>query len=277
MTIPTATAAAEPTAQTPVTSVATEHEETSTTGIPETPASSPTTQRSAATVVASSPTTTTSPMDPATVAWWFRSRPLHDVACDVGFLAASRVPGQEFIDQGTYERLCDGETPVPQTGPAYTKAELNEILGPPIAAWLEAPSPATYDALAAVALSMLMSGRSLGGSGLTDGGGESGTATVARLARYPGDDNQVALLIDHLALDIPTPFVLDLGTYMVNSEVPPGTYRALDVRDCYWKTVDDRGEINDNNYASTAPQILMTIHPSDFAVVNECDVMVKID
>ena len=28
---------------------------------------------------------------------------------------------------------------------------------------------------------------------------------------------------------------------------------------CYWETLDEAGEINDNNFVDAAPQVLMTV------------------
>jgi hypothetical protein len=49
----------------------------------------------------------------------------------------------------------------------------------------------------------------------------------------------------------------------------PGTYVAFDVEDCYWETLDDAGEINDNNFVSAAPRVEVTIRESDLAFNSE--------
>ena len=89
------------------------------------------------------------------------------------------------------------------------------------------------------------------------------------------------MVLTHLeTLKLPSvavPFILRKGSYLVGAEVPPGTYRAQNVDGCYWETLDEAGEINDNNFVDSAPQVLMTVRSSDYAVNNDCAVMVKID
>jgi hypothetical protein len=62
----------------------------------------------------------------------------------------------------------------------------------------------------------------------------------------------------------------------VGSEVQPGTYRAQNVDGCYWATLDEAGEINDDNFVNGAPQVLAVIEPSDYAFENDCGFMVRV-
>ncbi|WP_326590245.1 hypothetical protein [Streptomyces sp. NBC_01294] len=61
------------------------------------------------------------------------------------------------------------------------------------------------------------------------------------------------------------------GGYEVNSElkpgenmIKPGTYRIKgDLKNCYWERLTRSGEIIDNNFASAAREITVTIRASD--------------
>ena len=125
-------------------------------------------------------------------------------------------------------------------------------------------------------MTLLSSGRVGEAVGLTDDPSSNAIQPLADLITYPGDDTAVVDRLTGLALDTPMPFLLRPGSYLVSTEVPPGTYRATDVEDCYWATLDAAGEINDNNFVSSAPQVLMTVNASDFAVENDCGVMMKV-
>ena len=233
---------------------------------------------STTTTTAAAPTTTSPPMDAPTVAWWNSlSGTLPDLYCDLGVDAVRSMSFGTLIDAATFDRLCAGEPPNVAIGPPYTVEELNATLGPPAAEWVAAPSGPTYDALAAAAASMVATGRSLAADALVDGGAFSAVVVVPELAVYPGNDNAVLDRLDRLALDIQLPFILRPGSYLVNAEVPPGTYRAQNVEDCYWETLDAAGEINDNSFVTAAPQVLMTVQPSDYAVNNDCAPMVHVD
>lgn len=50
-----------------------------------------------------------------------------------------------------------------------------------------------------------------------------------------------------------------------DDEALPGTWATYQVDGCYWGQLDDRGEIIDNNFASSAPQVQVTISATDFA------------
>ncbi|MCP2168121.1 hypothetical protein [Goodfellowiella coeruleoviolacea] len=54
------------------------------------------------------------------------------------------------------------------------------------------------------------------------------------------------------------------GKYVVGEEIPPGTYQVTGkVTDCYWERSTKSGEIIDNNFASVASDIKVTIKASD--------------
>lgn len=50
-----------------------------------------------------------------------------------------------------------------------------------------------------------------------------------------------------------------------DDEAQPGTWVTYHVDGCYWERLDNRGEIIDNNFASSAPQVQVTISSNDFA------------
>jgi hypothetical protein len=50
-----------------------------------------------------------------------------------------------------------------------------------------------------------------------------------------------------------------------DDEALPGTWVTYQVDGCYWERLDDRGEIIDNNFASSAPQVQVAISSTDFA------------
>lgn len=81
--------------------------------------------------------------------------------------------------------------------------------------------------------------------------------------RLLGLDYRIKDLIDK----VPTmgPPLITRRSNTVGSDVSPGTYVTFDVNDCYWETLDDTGEINDNNFISSAPRVEVTIRESDFA------------
>jgi hypothetical protein len=59
------------------------------------------------------------------------------------------------------------------------------------------------------------------------------------------------------------------GHYVVGTDtgqVPPGTYQATNVTNCYWERVDGTGHIIDNNYISGAPVVQFTVEPTDAGV-----------
>ncbi|MFI1660462.1 hypothetical protein ACH4ZU_36960 [Streptomyces sp. NPDC020472] len=69
------------------------------------------------------------------------------------------------------------------------------------------------------------------------------------------------------------------GTYVVSSNpsagdedetIPPGTYRAEGKMDgCYWERTTEAGEIIDNNFATSARKITVTISASDGQFTSE--------
>lgn len=79
------------------------------------------------------------------------------------------------------------------------------------------------------------------------------------------------------------------GTYVVSSKpptaeqleededlqtIPPGTYRSSGrMEDCYWERTSEAGDIIDNNFASSAQSITVTIRSSDGQFTSEgCNV-----
>ncbi|OKJ52546.1 hypothetical protein AMK29_30425 [Streptomyces sp. CB02261] len=73
------------------------------------------------------------------------------------------------------------------------------------------------------------------------------------------------------------------GTYVVSSKpaaegqdetIPPGTYRAEGkMENCYWERTSEAGEIIDNNFATSARKITVTIRSSDGQFTSEgCEV-----
>lgn len=73
--------------------------------------------------------------------------------------------------------------------------------------------------------------------------------------------------IKDLVEDVPTmgPALITRRSNTVGSDVSPGTYVTFDVDGCYWETLDNTGEINNNNFVSSAPRVEVTIRESDFA------------
>ncbi|MEU0275363.1 hypothetical protein [Streptomyces sp. NPDC006307] len=53
-------------------------------------------------------------------------------------------------------------------------------------------------------------------------------------------------------------------------KIPPGTYRAKgQMEDCYWERTSKSGEILDNNFATSAREITVTIRSSDGQFTSE--------
>jgi hypothetical protein len=78
-------------------------------------------------------------------------------------------------------------------------------------------------------------------------------------------------------LDEPLPVVILDGLHVVGRDVPPGRYIAYEPSDCYWETLDESGEILDNNFVSEAMQVIATIRPDDFSFTNDgCGPMFQI-
>lgn len=85
------------------------------------------------------------------------------------------------------------------------------------------------------------------------------------------------------------PVTLYAGVYVVGEEwtgssggrsdgdaTIPGTYVVLDVEDCYWERLDDKGEIIDNNFIMAAPRVEVTIRSTDYAFNSTCGRWVRI-
>jgi type II secretory pathway pseudopilin PulG len=169
-------------------------------------------------------------------------------------------------------------TAPPTTLPPITPEELALALSEPARTWLLAPSGPGFDTLAAAAGTILESGRRLPAH--PEGGVEETETRLRTLQTYPGEDFFAAIAIDRLSVFlVDLPAIVTGGSHVVGQTIQPGTYRTLGpVEDCYWETLDPAGEINDNNFVSAAPQVIMTVRSSDFAVNFErCGMWVQID
>lgn len=162
--------------------------------------------------------------------------------------------------------------PPTSTGlPDFTPAEIGGVIAGPATAWLMSPNGPAFDALASAARSLLDSGR------VND-------ATLRKrleeLTAYPGNDQGVASTLYLLANvhAVPgLPIIIWQGG-RVGVDFQPGKYRTIGpVRNCYWATLNEAGEINDNNFVNAAPQVIMTVASSDYAVtVENCGLWVAI-
>ena len=157
---------------------------------------------------------------------------------------------------------------------ALSVEEVDGALSPAAAAWMVAPSPETFAALAAAAQSLVDAKRpfplATNGAILLSADVEKAVRT---LTTYPGNDVPVYLTLDTLrpiAPSLPPSPLLFDGSYTVGVDVAPGRYKTIGPVDgCYWETLDEAGEINDNNFVDAAPQVIMTVRKSDFAVNSE--------
>lgn len=62
----------------------------------------------------------------------------------------------------------------------------------------------------------------------------------------------------------------DIGGEEEELKIPPGTYRAKGrMDDCYWERTSRSGEILDNNFATSAREITVTIRKSDGQFTSE--------
>lgn len=85
---------------------------------------------------------------------------------------------------------------------------------------------------------------------------------------------QVGDLLELLhAFGVPgAPEVMNDGSREVGDgtdEARPGTWTAYSVSNCYWERLDADGEIIDNNFVNSSPQVRVTIRSSDFAFNSE--------
>lgn len=161
--------------------------------------------------------------------------------------------------------------------PPYTVDEFRAALEPAAVAWILKPSAALFDELSAVATVIWDSLRPL--PVITTQSHDDVLRALDDLTSYPGHDNIVIRDLELLREWLPgLPTVLYDGVYEVGVDIEPGKYRVLDVSDCYWERLDDAGEILDNNFISGAPQALVTVRSSDFAVnFDGCGPWVKIN
>lgn len=170
--------------------------------------------------------------------------------------------------------------PVSQAGEVGV-AELNAALADPVQAWLDDPNDLTQAAVRAAAQSLLDSGRPLAPDTVdstVERDPREVLEAVADGMSFWISDGAAILNLEDLALtSVDLPFVLRHGTFLVNEEVPPGTYRQRDVRvACSWEILDEAGNFIDGNFVTAAPQVLMTVSQTDYAVTNDCGFMVLI-
>lgn len=164
--------------------------------------------------------------------------------------------------------------PVIEVAPEVIAATLQE----PLKAWMLEPSGPGFDAVAAAVGSLDAAGDFPATTNVF-GATESTNQYFDVLSAYPGADWMVYDAADSLRSFMPDlPFVLSDGNWTVGTDVPAGRYRTVGgVDGCYWETLDSAGEINDNNFVTAAPQVLMTVRQSDYAVNSEdCGPWVKI-
>jgi len=168
-----------------------------------------------------------------------------------------------------------------------TVVELNSVLGPAATAYMLDPSPETETALKLAAQHLLDSGRPLPNDLAYEHSEDHPnlfSSSPAELLTYivgtqrDAESDTFEDFVGYLrALRLELPFILPLGSHLVNSEVPPGTYRALWAADCFWATLDDAGNTLDSNYVPSAPQVMMVVRASDYAVNNGCGTMILIE
>lgn len=218
------------------------------------------------------------PMDGATVAWWQRQRDsVRESACQSQLASVEAVHNID-IHVPTFERLCAGEEPTstvpatdpPRNGEPFTVAELESALVGPIIDWVATPSGPTYDAIAGSANTLLRAGRPFPEVPQVMDSAAIENA-LRRLRVYPGSDTDVYWAIRTLGYVVPgLPFILGDGSHVVGSEIPAGRYRTVGpVSDCYWERQNAAGETIDNNFVISAPQVIMNVQGSDFAVYSE--------
>lgn len=152
------------------------------------------------------------------------------------------------------------------TPPALDAAQLAAAIVPAAKAWLFHPSGPAYDELAAAVKGVLDSRAPLPAGGFASAADVQGFLT--QLLTYPGVDWKVGSILGSLAPVLPgLPAITSNGTYTVGQNFVPGTYRTLNgVDGCYWETLNSAGDINDNNFIDSAPQVIMHVRASDFAV-----------
>ena len=217
-------------------------------------------------------------LDQPTLDWWSsQTEELRKLSCQVGFETTHTFT--QVLEETTYRYLCDGGT-VPaevRTGAVLTIEEIDAALAPAAKAWARKPSPATYEGLAAAAQALVDTSRPFPSADpLT---ADVALHSVRSLVTHPGDDGTATATLDRLRPIAPSlPLVLRDGSYTVGIDAFPGKYRTTEaVEGCYWETLDEAGEINDNNFVTAAPQVIMTIRPADFAVnLADCGLWIAI-
>jgi hypothetical protein len=183
------------------------------------------------------------------------------------------------IDRGGV-RICqsnNGSAPPPVTtasvplGPAFAPEDIASVLARPLSAWMLKPSGARFDAVSTAAQSLIDADREFPE---VDFGARAERDFEVRgimrsLAAYPGSDLTVYKGAEVLAGYMPgqLPAIIDDGNYTVGVDVQPGTYRTVDsVEGCYWETLNSAGATNRNNFVNAAPQVMMVVRSSDYAM-----------
>lgn len=76
------------------------------------------------------------------------------------------------------------------------------------------------------------------------------------------------------AAAVPT---IDSGKYEVGKEIPPGTWRAEDVTNCYWERTAADGNIIENNFVAAAKRIDVRVRSTDaFFISRSCKTWFKV-
>jgi hypothetical protein len=79
-----------------------------------------------------------------------------------------------------------------------------------------------------------------------------------------------------LAVSRAVPNVKD-GSYVVNAEIPPGTWRVEDTGTCYWERTRADGSVLDNSFVTAAQRIDVQVRSSDgFFNSRECGTWFKV-
>lgn len=145
------------------------------------------------------------------------------------------------------------------------------------AAWMLKPSGDAYDALAAAVRAVLELNRPV--PAIAPRSAVDVRNDLERLRTYPGDDFPVYMALDALRGMLPSiPAMVPSGSLLVGADIRPGRYKTIQaVEDCYWETLNEAAEINDNNFVNAAPAVIMTVRPGDVSVNTEgCGYWVKV-
>lgn len=199
--------------------------------------------------------------------------------CAPGSQESRNITDQSFerwtCNQGHWELLSivsitTTTQPAPPTTIApiapITPEEFRAVLEEPAAAWLKAlSSDAAAANLLVAVLSLRDAGRPLPE---TSGEGATAKALIGLLAHdIAGDPARAVEILGQFEEFLPgLPPIVSDGSYTVGEDIQPGRYRtAFAVSGCYWETLNEAGETNNNNFVNAAPQVIATIRKNDFA------------